>query len=149
MLNMWQLQTDLCEAGSMHPVTPCQLPPPPIPLPSANTSTFSLSIPHCLASFSIPLHLPHFTLTSLHCTLTSLTVPSNPLHPSLMAPSNPSSLQRTFKFFKTHYNKWLTRGHIISLQNFWSYCVIFGNALVILGTGLKINLAIKGVRRQI
>ena len=56
-------------------------------------------------------------------------------------------LQRTYRFFKRKYKRWLTCGHVMSLQPFWNYVVLIGNCLVIAGSVLKIILANK-VRRH-
>ena len=76
-------------------------------------------------------------------------VPRLPFLASLLlviaAPSNFSSLQRTFVYFRS-INKLLNWGHIMSLQYIWLYVMIAGNSLVIAGTALKMYLEFRCVR---
>ena len=120
MLNHCQLQTELGEAARTHPADTLHLPQSPFKA-------------HCHASIHLPLKLE-----SHPSYLTSLLL-------VIAAPSNLSSLQRTFMFFRS-INKLLNWGHIMSLQNIWLYVMIVGNSLVIAGTALKLHLEFRCVR---
>ena len=122
----------LCSLYHQPLHSPLTAPSTPSTLPSLYPQLSPLSLikpSNLLTSCTVPLPFPR--LHSLHCLASSL-------HSSL-----PPPFQEAYKFFKNRYNKQLTWGHIKSMQNFWFYGVILGNALVLLGTLLKTTLAFK------